>query len=72
MAFFWYLLGLCVNNAHKIYNDINPGHVTLPSFIHQLIVEWREIVGKGCGAQARSSHRLIFVLSNPDAKSAKV
>jgi hypothetical protein len=60
MAFFWYLLGLCVNNAHKIYNDTNPGHVTLPSFIHQLIVEWREIVGKDQGAPVHSHHRLIL------------
>lgn len=58
MAFFWYLLGLCVNNAHKIYNDVNPGYISLSQFLHQLIVQWREILKTKSGAPRRPLHQL--------------
>jgi len=55
MAFLWYFLGLCVSNSFNIFNDINPGHITISAFIHQLIVEWRTMLGKVVGAPTRLS-----------------
>lgn len=59
MAFFWYLLGLCINNAHKIFNNVNLGRISLPSFIHQLIIEWRKVLEQDGSAPRRPRHRLV-------------
>jgi hypothetical protein len=63
LAFFWHLFGLCVSNAHKIYNDISPGHVSLSMFIHFLIVEWRKLLGKNWSATHRPRNKLILSTS---------
>jgi hypothetical protein len=71
MAFLWYLLGLCVSNAHKIYNDANPGRATLSLFIHTLIVEWRSALHKTKVPRGIRGHRLISSLSKARCELCK-
>lgn len=60
MAFFWYLIGLCVTNAHKIYNDTNPGHTSIAAFMHQLVTEWRAVIETNLSAPPSTRHNLIL------------
>lgn len=60
MAFFWYLLGLCVANAHKIYIHSTQNRISLTSFLGVLISEWREVLRNRSGAQSVTRHRLIL------------
>jgi hypothetical protein len=54
MAFFWYLLGLCVSNAHKIYNESTGQNISLTSFRDLLVMEWENLLN-----ESKSAHHKL-------------
>lgn len=60
MAFFWYLIGLCVSNAHKLYIYSTENHISLTAFLGVLISEWREIGEMSAGAPRSNQHQLVY------------
>ena len=58
MAFFWYILGLCVSNAHKIYKVATSNNASLTFFLYQLTTEWMQQLNIGCGAPRKMLHLL--------------
>lgn len=71
MAFFWYLLALCVSNAHKIFVHSSGYKLSLTKFLEILISEWRESVEELRSAPLNMHHHLEITPSRARCEVCK-